>query len=177
MSDALPYALDYRSPYAEALVGVLLSGPLLVNGFNLETGSYEILAAANQAVIRFDASGGGRAALAYKSPVVVVGGLSGAPENLLVEISTNAGHDFTPLGSEFSNLTSPADEASLGVGRRLFQYLGDIPGTATGSSAVAFRFTVEAVAVPTLSRWGGAVAFLVVLVAAVVTLKRSLAAA
>ncbi len=173
VSDALPYALDYRAPYAEALVGTLEVGPEIAeHGFNPGTGVYGLSVLSDQAVILFDASGGDRTALAYKSPVVMLSGLSGNAANLSVEISTDGGNSFAPLGPSLYNLTSQADEAALGAGRRLFHYLADIPSTATGAAAVAFRFSaLTGASVPALSGWGVALALLVLAAGATALLR------
>ena len=149
VSDALPIALDYRAPYAEALVGSLGTGPeISAFGFDPGTGSYEIRANLNQAVIRFDASGGSRTGFAYHTPAVVVSDFFVSDPNVVVEISTNAGNSFLPIDASLYNLSSAADESELGVGRRAFQYLGEIPSTASGSNAVAFRFADQASPTP-----------------------------
>ena len=157
VADALPFALDYRAPWAAALVGSLASGgAITAHGFDLRTGAYEIAATGDVAVIRFDASGGARAALAYQAPAVLVSGLSPSVGELEVAISTDGGASFALLASARFNLTGPQHAASLGAGKRLFQLLEEIPSSASGASAIAFRFTrappaVTALAPPALA--------------------------
>jgi hypothetical protein len=101
----------------------------------------------------------------------MLSGVSGAAASLYVEISTDGANSFTPLSPTLFNLTSQADEAELGSGRRLFHYLSDVPSSATGASAVAFRFSPEVALVPSLSRWGTALVLLVLALAAHLTLR------
>jgi hypothetical protein len=79
-------------------------------------------------------------------------------EEITVEMSTDGGATFAPLSPTLYNLTSSADEAQLGAGRRLFQYLGKIPPTATGSSAFAFRLRSTGPIVPTIPLFSGTLA-------------------
>ncbi len=157
VADALPYGDDYREPFAEALVGTLATGPdIAATGFNPGTAAYEIHASATEAVIRFDASGGGRSGLRYKAPVVLIRGFFVPDEMVTVEWSTDAGASFSTLPPVNYNLTGNAEEAELGAGVRIFHYLGDVPGSATGPSAWAFRIasSVSVSPVPTLSPLG-----------------------
>jgi len=142
VADALPHGDDYREPFAEALVGTLATGPDTAStGFNPGTAAYEIQASSDEAVLRFDGSGGGRSGLRYIAPVVVIHDFSVPDETVTVERSTDGGVSFSTLSPTSYNLTNNADEAELGAGIRIFQYLGDIPVTATGPNAWAFRFT------------------------------------
>jgi hypothetical protein len=145
VADAQPRADDYRNPFAEALVGTLATGPeIATHGFNPGTAAYEVTANADAAVVRFDANGGGRAGFAYFEPAVLLRGYGVDDTRVSVEISSDGGNTFAPLAPSLYNLTTRDDEAELGADTRLFQYLGEIPGTATGSSAFAFRFSREA---------------------------------
>lgn len=155
---ALPYGEDYRTPFAEALVGSLSAGPEIASyGFDPGTGAYTIAAHTGTAVIRFDAAGGSRAGRAYLAPVVDVTGLSADDALLSLERSTDGGATFQDLAPGTFNVTSQADEAQLGAGRRIFQYLGAVPASATGASAWAFRFRAgEAPEVPGLRDRGAA---------------------
>jgi hypothetical protein len=149
-------------------VGTLGSGgEITAYGFDLHTGAYEIAATGDTAVIRFDASGGTRVALAYQAPAVLVTGLSPAAGELVVEISTNGGSSFALLDPSRFNLTGPQHEASLGAGRRLFQFLEKIPSSASGAGAVAFRFTRAAPSVPALTQPALALAAVALLLGAV----------
>lgn len=154
VADALPFGVDYRAPWAEALVGSLETGPeIAAAGFDPGTGTYGVTATSvpastcggtgppcYEAVIRFDTQGGGRGGFEYRTPAVLVGGFPVPDDTVGVEISTDGGASFSPLAWRQFNLTSETDESELGAGRRLFQYLGDVPASATGANAVAFRF-------------------------------------
>lgn len=149
VADALPHGDDYRAPFAEALVGTLATGPdIASSGFNAGAAAYEIHAASAEASIRFDGSGGTRGGLRYISPVVVIRDFSVPDETVTVERSTDGGISFSALSPTNYNLTNEADEAGLGAGIRIFQYLGDVPASATGPSAWAFRFSTTALPVP-----------------------------
>ncbi|MGD0949656.1 MAG: thrombospondin type 3 repeat-containing protein [Candidatus Binatia bacterium] len=152
VAQALPFADDFRAPYAEARIGALASdATVAAYGFDPDTGAYEIRAAGNQAAIAFDALGGGRttsncgtscpAALAYQAPAVLLTDFKANTDSILVERSTDNGDSFASLPANLYNLTSFADESALGPNQRLFQYLGVIPAGATGPSAFVFRFT------------------------------------
>jgi hypothetical protein len=145
VADALPHGDDYRGPFAEALVGTLTIGPDVAStGFNPRTAAYEIQATSAEAVIRFDASGGSRAGLRYIAPVVMIRDFSVSDETVMVERSTDGGASFSALSPTSYNLTNNADEAELGASIRIFQYLGEIPATATDPNAWAFRFASSA---------------------------------
>jgi hypothetical protein len=152
VSDAMPWADDYRTPYAEARIGTLATGPeITLYGFNPATGTYEINAVGNRAAIAFDTLGGGRStstcggscpeAATYQKPTILIHNLQVNDGDVLVELSTDNGASFAPLSTDAYNLTSTADEAALGPNRRLFQYLGNIPAEATGVSAYVLRFS------------------------------------
>jgi len=142
VAEALPFADDYRAPYAEARVGMLASGgDITVYGYDPGTGTYEITATGTRAAIAFDTSAGGRTSLGYQSPAVLIGNFAVGNGRVLVERSTDGGASCAPLPPRLYNLTDFADEAALGPNRRLFQYLGTIPATAAGVAAWVFRFT------------------------------------
>lgn len=149
VADALPFADDYRTPFAEARVGTLdVATPY---GFDPGSGTYEIHASGNQAAIAFDTLGGGRTTstcgascpqpVAYHAPAVLLADFDVSHDNVVVELSVDNGVTFAPLAPGLYDLTSFADEASLGANRRLFQYLGTIPETASGGAAYVFRIT------------------------------------
>jgi hypothetical protein len=150
VADALPFADDYRTPFAEGRIGTL-GAAIAPYGFDPGSGTYEIHAISNGAAIAFDGLGSGRTtstcgascphAVAYRAPAVVLADLAVGHDNVAVELSTDNGTSFAPLAPSLYNLTSFADEASVGVHRRLFQYLHAIPDTATGGAAWVFRFT------------------------------------
>ena len=153
VADALPFGVDYRTPYAEALVGTLDTGPgFAAGGFDLGTGAYGVAASSvspstcgatsppcYEAAVRFDTQGGGRGGAEYRTPAVMLSGLPVADGLLAVEMSTDGGSSFAPLSPALYNLTGETEEAALGAGRRLFQYLADIASSATGASSVVFR--------------------------------------
>jgi thrombospondin type 3 repeat protein len=152
VAQALPFADDFRAPYAEARIGVLSTGPdVAAYGFNPGTGAYEVRAAGNRAAIAFDTLGGGRStstcggacpgAAAYQAPAVLLTGFTANQDDVLVEQSTDGGASFSPLAANLYNLSAFGDEVSLGSHRRLFQYLGAVPASASGAGAVVFRFT------------------------------------
>ncbi len=161
VADALPFGLDYKNPWAEALVGTLDTGPeISAAGFDPGTGTYGVTASSvpasvcggasppcYEAVIRFDTQGGGRDGFEYGTPAILLGGFPVPAGAVGVEISTDGGGSFSTLPWKRFNLTTESAESELGPGRRLFQYLDDVPASATGSSAVAFRF-VGPLAVP-----------------------------
>lgn len=154
VADALPYGIDYRAPHAEALVGTLDTGPEIVAaGFDPGTGAYGVTASSvaestcgaasppcYEATVRLDTQGGGRGGAEYRTPAIMVSGFPVADGLVSVEISTDGGASFVPLSSKKFNLTGQAEEGALGAGRRLLQYLGTVPSSASGASAVALRF-------------------------------------
>lgn len=111
------------------------------HGFNPGTAAYEIVADANTATLRFETSGGTRSSDAYFDPVIEVSNFYAADGDVTVERSTDGGATFAPLPASAYNLTTQADEAQVGGGRRVLQYLGTIPASATGASAWAFRLS------------------------------------
>lgn len=136
VTDALPFADDFRQPFAEARIGSLASGgTITAYGFDPGAGTYEIQAAGNRAAIAFDVSAGGRAAAAYQTPAVLLSNFPVDPGSVLVERSTDGGTSFTLLPANLYNL------AAVDTDRSLFQYLGTIPATATGAAAFVVRFT------------------------------------
>ncbi len=148
-ADAQPYADDYLTPYAQALVGSLATGAeIAAPGFNKAGGTYDLNAlscgaSCSEAEILFDAGAGGRSAAAYLAPAIRISGLAASAE-LSARISTDAGATYSTLAPTLYNLTGAAEESETGTGTRVFQYLGEIPATATASSAVAFRFETAA---------------------------------
>jgi hypothetical protein len=154
VADALPFALDYRSPWAEALVGTLETGPeIAAAGFDPGAGAYGVTASSvapsvcgqasppcYEAVVRLDTQGGSRGGAEYRTPAIVLGGFPVADGAVSVEVSADGGASFAPLPWRLFNLTGEGEEGQLGAGRRLFQYLTDVPASAAGASAVAFRF-------------------------------------
>jgi cysteine-rich repeat protein len=153
VADAQPYSDDYRVPFAESLVGSLQTGSEIATaGFNPGTGTYGIIAASavscaappgrscSEAVLRLDSGRGTGAAQEYRAPAVLVQNLFVDDADLVVEMSDDSGASFHALASGLFNLSSQTDEAQVGAGRRVFQYLGVIPATATGGARVAFRF-------------------------------------
>lgn len=157
---AIPIALDHRTPDAAALVGTLDAGPGIVGGFDPATGAYGVTAAAvapavcgagappcYEVVVRFDAQGGARGGTAYHTPAIMLNGFPVADEHVSIEISTDGGGTFAPLPWRRFNLSAESDAAVFGSGRRLFQYLADVPASASGAAAVAFRFVGPTAAV------------------------------
>jgi hypothetical protein len=141
MADAEPSARDYRHPYSEARIGSLLSGEEYINGYNIRTGAYSINAEDNIAAIAFDASRGEDYALAYYMPAVLINDFDVDHDYIKIEISRDNGKSFSMLGSGLYNITTLPEESELGTNKRLFQYLGTIPATATDSSGYVFRFS------------------------------------
>lgn len=149
VADSLPFADDYRAPYAEARIGTL--GGATPYGFDAGAGTYELHASGGQAAIAFDTRGGGRTtstcggscpqALAYRAPAVLLADFAVGHDNVIVERSTDDGATFAALAPSLYNFTASAAQVSLGTGRRLFQYLGTIPDSATGPATYVFRFT------------------------------------
>lgn len=151
VADALPQAQDYRSPYAEALAGTLRSGADVdAHGFDLRTGAYGIAAevctpaaSCRRAALRFDTAGGGRAGAVYVAPAIELDGFDhGLPAgdvDVRVDLSSDGGASFTALPASSFNLSAASDEAEVGAGRRVFQYLAPIVGG--GSAGKVLRFT------------------------------------
>src|SRR5262249_14654054 len=152
VADALRFADDFRAPYAEARVGTFPSSAgLAADGFDPATGAYLLRADAGRAEIALDSLGGGRTTstcggacpqgLAYQTPAVLLTSFKADSNVVRVERSTDGGASFDTLDPGAYNLTSFADEASLGRATRLFQYLASVPASATGTAAFVFRFT------------------------------------
>ncbi|MFP6583721.1 MAG: hypothetical protein VCD00_14365 [Candidatus Hydrogenedentota bacterium] len=135
VSDSLPFSHDYGNPYAQALIGTLATGGEIPSyGFNTSFGHYELAASSGTAAIQFDTNGSTRLATGYQTPAVLITNV--AEVSLMqVELSTDASNSYTTLSSTSYNLAR-ADADSW-----LFHYLEEIPGTATGINAYAFRFT------------------------------------
>jgi hypothetical protein len=147
VADALPFADDYRHPYAEALIGRLREDNGSSEcGFNLATGAYEI--AANEsgtAQIAFDTARGGsvKEPLAYWQPAVVVANLPPGAERIRVELSQDNGAIFHPLPESWFNLARDAVPARMN-GRpqeTLLQLLCPVPASATGPSRWVLRIS------------------------------------
>lgn len=144
--DALPYANDYRHPYAEVRVGTLQTGEgISAYGYHLASGAYHIAADKNKiAEMAFDAGRGGKvkSAIAYQQPVVLVSGVDAKDDKLRVELSKDNGVTFKELPDSWYNITKRGDASELGGGgRRLLQLLCTIPTTATGKDAWVLRFS------------------------------------
>src|SRR5262249_49504056 len=77
----------------------------------------------------------------YQTPAVLLTSFKADSDVVRVERSTDGGASFDTLDPGAYNLTSFADEASLGRATRLFQYLASVPASATGTAAFVFRFT------------------------------------
>ncbi len=142
--DALPFADDYRNPYAEARIGALMTGEgISVYGFHIPTGAYQIAAKNKVAAIAFDAARGKtvKAPLPYLSPAIMVFGLNVADAKLAVDLSKDNGKTYQPLAASGYNITiqSQADQLG-GADRRLFQLLNTVPAGAVGPKAWVLRF-------------------------------------
>ena len=119
VADAPPYSNDYRAPFAEALVGTLATGPeISAYGFNPGTAAYEIVAQDDEAVIRFDGFGGGRGGLRYYQPAIEMLDFFVDEANVVVERAIDGGATFQSLNPGEYNLTTQAEEAEVGAGRR-----------------------------------------------------------
>jgi len=144
VADALPYADDYRCPYARAVAGTLQTGEgITAYGYYVPTGTYHIIADKNKtAAIAFDAGRGGRvnSPLTYFKPAVLVSSLNVADKDLRVELSQDNGNTFEELPDLWYNVTTAAESVQLGAAdRRLLQLLCPIPATATGKAAWVIR--------------------------------------
>jgi hypothetical protein len=141
--DALPFADDYRSPWAAAKTGTLNKGEGISKfGFHVPTGAYQITAGNGVAAIAFDAARGKtvKQPLAYFAPAVLVFGIDAADEKIIVELSEDNGKTFKVLPASDFNITSRVEATQLGGNdRRLIQYLGTVPATATGANAWVLR--------------------------------------
>lgn len=148
VADALPYADDYKNPFANARIGILQTGDgISAYGFNVPTGAYHIAADANNtAAIAFDTARGGSvpSPLAYYQPAVLVSDFNCPDNRLSVELSQDNGSTFEKLPLSWYNITSKADSSQLGAPcRRLLQLLCPIPVDATGPTAWVLRFSVK----------------------------------
>ena len=144
VADSLPFADDYRHPYAEARAGTLPAGDgISAHGYHVSTGAYHIKADQNKtASIAFDTSRGRTAEspLAYFQPAILVSGLDVSDDNLLVELSQDNGNTFEELPNSWYNMTTAADSEQLGANDlRLLQLLCPIPAMATAENAWILR--------------------------------------
>ncbi len=144
VADALPYADDYRHPYAEARTGTLQTGAgISAYGYHIPSGAYHIAADVNNtAAIAFDAMRGGSvaSALTYYQPAVLVLGLDVNDLQLDVKLSQDNGATFEELPHSWYNVTGKAESLELGgAGRRLIQLLCPIPQTAVGANKWVLR--------------------------------------
>jgi hypothetical protein len=144
VADSLPYADDYKHPYAQARIGTLQTGEEISSyGFNPTTGAYHISADANKtAAIAFDTKRGGtvESPLAYFQPAIMVTNLDVEDENLLVELSQDNGQTFEELPDSWFNITKAHESEQLS-GNRLSQLLCQIPASVTGEKAWVLRLS------------------------------------
>jgi len=157
VADALPYADDYKNPYAEARAGTLQSGDeFFAYGYHIPSGAYHIIADANNtAEIAFDTKRGGSVAIAYYQPAVLVSNFSAADNRLGVELSQDNGATFEMLPRSWYNVTPATESSQLGgPGRRLMQLLCPIPATATGANKWVIRFRVKLYAIGAINTDG-----------------------
>ncbi len=148
VADSLPYADDYRNPYAQARMGQLQTGDeISVYGYHIPSGAYHIVADENKsAAIAFDAWRGGsvESPLLYLQPTVLVYGLDVADAELRVELSQDNGVTFKELSRSLYNMTTRDESSELGAcDRRLLQLLCTIPSTAAGAHTWVLRFRAE----------------------------------
>jgi hypothetical protein len=148
VADALPYADDYRHPYAQARVGTLRTGDeISAYGYRTASGAYCIVSDANTAAIAFDAARGGAAArtIPYLQPAVVISHFDVPDDRLRVELSQDNGVTFEDLPKSWYNVTTRKESAQLGASdRRLLQLLCPIPAAATGPRAWVLRIRESA---------------------------------
>jgi len=149
VADALPYADDYRHPYARACVGTLLTGDgISAHGYHTASGAYCIVSDGNNtAAIAFDAARGGAVvrAIPYLQPAVVVSRLDVPDDRLQVDLSQNNGVTFEDLPKSWYSVIPHRESAELKAGdRRLLQLLCPIPATATGPRAWVLRIRESA---------------------------------
>jgi hypothetical protein len=150
VADALPYADDYRHPYAEARIGTLQTGDgISAYGYHIPSGAYHITADVNNAAaIAFDALRGGSVAspIAYQQPAVLVLGYDVNDLQLNVELSQDNGATFEELPNSWYNVTGRTESLELGdPNRRLLQLLCPIPPTAAGANRWVLRFSAGGV--------------------------------
>jgi hypothetical protein len=148
VADALPFADDYKNPYAEARIGTLQTGDgISAYGFHVPTGAYHIAADINNtAAIAFDTQRGGSvpSALPYHQPAVLISDFNVPDNRLSVELSQDNGATFERLPSSWYNITTGAESSELGApDRRLLQLLCPIPATATGANKWVLRFSAK----------------------------------
>ncbi|MGD2093702.1 MAG: hypothetical protein PVH77_01710 [Phycisphaerales bacterium] len=148
VTDALPYADDYRNPYACARAGQLRTGDgISVYGYHVPSGAYHIAADENKtAEIVFDAWRGGcvESPLPYQQPAILVSGLDVADAELRVEFSQNDGATFEELPRSLYNMTTRAESSELGAcDRRLLQLLCKVPPTARDRHLWTLRLRAE----------------------------------
>ncbi len=148
VADSLPFADDYRHPYAEARVGTLPAGDgISAHGYHVSTGAYHIKADKNKTgAIAFDTSRGRtvESPLAYFQPAILVSGLDVTDDNLLMELSQDNGNTFKELPNLWYNMTTAADSEQLGAtDLRLLQLLCPIPATATAENAWILRLSEQ----------------------------------
>jgi hypothetical protein len=148
VAEAIPFADDYKNPYAEARAGSLQSGDgISAYGYHVPSGAYHIAADANDtAAIAFDAerSGSVSSPVAYYQPAVLVSDFDVNDMQLDVELSQDDGATFEPLPDSWYNVTSKAESAELGApGKRLIQLLCPIPATATGANKWVLRLGIR----------------------------------
>jgi hypothetical protein len=147
VADALPFADDYRRPWAEARAGQLREGDGFANGgFDLATGAYEI--AANEsgtAEIAFDAARGGalRDPLAYWQPAIVIANLRPGAGSIRVGLSQDNGATFYSLPESWVNLAPDSVPARIHGGSKEtpLELLCPIPSSATGPSRWVLRIS------------------------------------
>ena len=142
VADSLPYADDYKHPYAQARIGTLQTGEEISSyGFNPTTGAYQIIADADKtAAIAFDTKRGEtvESPLAYFQPAIIVSNLDVDDENLLVELSQDNGSRFEKLPDSWFNITKAHESEQLS-GKRLVQLLCPVPASASGERAWVVR--------------------------------------
>ncbi len=144
VADALPFADDYKNPYAEARAGTLQNGDgISTYGYHVPTGAYHIAADVNKtAAIAFDTLRGGSVAITYHKPAVLVSNFDVADNRLSVELSQDNGSTFETLPLAWYNVTTYDESSQLGgTDRRLIQLLCPIPATATGANKWGLRLS------------------------------------
>ena len=146
VADSLPFADDYRHPYAEARIGTLLTGDgISAYGYHVSTGAYHIKADQNKtAAIAFDTSRGGtvESPLAYFQPAILVSDFDIIDDNLLVELSQDNGNTYEELPNAWYNITTFDKSSQLGTtSRRLIQLFCPIPSIATAENAWILRLS------------------------------------
>jgi hypothetical protein len=147
VADAIPFADDYRHPYAKAIKGTLQTGEGISSfGFYVPAGDYRITADNNTVEIAFDSMRGGTVTkpLAYYNPAVLVSGYNVPDDRISIELSRDNGSKFEKLTKDAYNLTTQAQSSQFGSSdRRLLQLLQTIPATATDANAWVIRFSAK----------------------------------